>query len=384
MDFRFTGEQEKLRQEVRDFLEEEIRLGTFVPQCDVWMTGHNKAFTKKMAARGWIGMTFPKQYGGHGRTWIERAIVTEEILRYGAPTALHWFGDRQIGRSILGYGSEEQKREFIPMIVRGEAYFAGGLSEPGAGSDLASLQTRAVEDGDFFVLNGQKIWTTGKDRNYIYMVVRTDTNVPKHKGISEMLVDSDAPGVTWRPLTTIAGEEEFNEVFFDNVRVPKSRLIGKKNNGWYQIASQLDFERSGIERLMGNYPLFVELVRWAKETGAGKDNHIRPKIAQLEVEFQTGRLLAYWCSAILDSGRVPNWESAMSKAYSTTFEKHLASTAMEIMGLYGQLMPESKFAPARGMAPHSYLGSKGYSLQGGTTEILKNIIAQRGLGLPRE
>ncbi len=389
MDFKFTEEQEKFRQEVRNFLEDELKQGTFVPKCDVWMSGHSPDFTKKVAAKGWIGLTFPKEYGGQGRSWIDRLILTEEMLRYGAPTALHWFADRQVGRCILNYGTEEQKKEMLPKIIRGEAYFALGLSEPEAGSDLASLKTRAIEEVDHFRVDGQKVWTTGKDRNYIYLLARTDPNAAKHRGLSEFVFEANLPGITWRPLVTIAGEEEFNEVFFDNVKIPKKCLIGEKNKGWYQITAQLDFERSGIERLMGNYPLFEALVKFLKETRVNgeplsKDILIRQKVAQLQVEFDIGRMFAYWIAVILDQGRVPNWEAAMSKAYSTTFEKHLASTSMEILGLYGQLMSESELVPIRGLATFSYLNSKGYSLQGGTTEILKNIVAQRGLGLPRE
>ena len=389
MDFKFTEEQERFRQEVREFLEEEIRLGTFVPKPDVWMTEHSLEFTRKVAAKGWIGLTYPKEYGGQGRSWIDRLILTEEMLRYGAPTAFHWFGDRQVGRSILNYGSEGQKREYLPKIVRGEASFALGMSEPEAGSDLASLRTRAKEEGDYFIIDGQKVWTTGKHRNYIYLIARTDPEAPKHKGLSEFIVDASLPGITMRPLVTIAGEEEFNEVFFDNVRIPKKCLLGEKNRGWYQIASQLDYERAGIERLMGNYPLFEALVKFVRETKhdgkpLSKEPLIRNKLAQLQVDFDVGRLFAYRVAVIMDEGRAPNWEAAMCKAYSTAFEKHLACAAMEILGLYGQLMPESKLVPIRGMAVHTYLNSKGYSLQGGTTEILKNIVAQRGLGLPRE
>lgn len=388
MDFKFTEEQEKFRQEVRDFLEDELRRGTFNPKPDVWMAGHSHDFTRKVAARGWIGLTFPKEYGGQERSWTDRLILTEEMLRYGAPTALHWFADRQVGRAILAYGTEEQKREFIPMIIRGEAFFALGLSEPEAGSDLASLKTRAIEDAEGFRIDGQKVWTTGKDRNYIYLLARTDPDVPKHKGLSEFIFPANLPGITWRPLMTIAGEEEFNELFFDNVRVPKTALIGKKNSGWYQIAAQLDYERSGIERLMGNYPLFVSLLKYIKETKRNgellsKNHAVREKVAQLEIEFEIGKLFAYQIAVILDSGRVPNWESAMSKAYSTAFEKHLAGTAIEILGPYGQLEHGSKYTPLDGYAPFTYLNSKGYSLQGGTSEVLKNIMAQRGLGLPR-
>ncbi len=387
MDFSFTEEQKKFRQEVRDFLEEEIRLGTFTPSVDVWMTGNSPEFSRKVAQKGWIGLALPKEYGGQGRSNVDRLILTEEMLRYGAPTACHWFADRQVGRSILAHGTEEQKKEFIPKIVRGEVFFAVGMSEPEAGSDLASLQTKAVEDGDYYVLNGQKVWTTGQFRNYIYLVARTDPEAPKHRGISEFIADLSLPGITVRPLVVITGEAEFNEVFFDDVRVPKNCLIGEKNRGFYQIIEQLDYERSGIERLMGNYPLFEALVQFTKETKlSGKplsqEPLIRNKLAQLQIEFEVGRLLVYRVAMVMDGGRAPNWESAMSKAYTTEFEKRLANSATEILGPYGQLVDGSKYCPIRGLAVRSYLGSKGYSLQGGTTEILKNILATRGLGLP--
>ena len=387
MDFSFSEEQEKFRLEVRNFLEEEISLGTFEPNCDVWMTGNSPEFSRKVAKKGWIGIHWPKEYGGQGRTWTDRLILTEEMLRYGAPTACHWFADRQVGRSILTYGTEEQKKEFLPKIIRGEAFFAVGMSEPEAGSDLASLQTRAVEDGDYYVINGQKVWTTGQFRNYIYLLARTDPNAPKHKGISEFIVDSNSPGITIHPLVVITGEAEFNEIFFDNLRVHKKYLIGEKNRGFYQVIEQLDYERSGIERLMGNYPLFEAIIQFTKESKQNgkplsQDPLVRNKLAQLQIEFEVGRLLNYRVALVMDEGRVPNWESAMSKAYSTAFEQHLANVAMEILGPYGQLVSGSKFCPIRGLAARSYLGSKGYSLQGGTTEILKNVLATRGLGLP--
>ena len=390
MDFKFTDEQEKFRQEVRDFLEEEIKQGTFEPTCDSWVRRNHLEFTRKVAERGWIGLTFPKEYGGHGRCSVDRLIFTEEMLRYGAPTALFWIADRQVGRNILAYGTEEQKQEFIPKIVKAEAFFAAAMSEPEAGSDLASLQTRAVDAGDYFIINGQKTWTTGAHfMNYIYLIVRTDTEVPKHKGISELIIDKSLPGITISPLMTIMGEEEFNEVFFDDVRVPKKYLIGEKNRGWYQIASQVDYERSGLERLMSHQPLHDALIKFVKETRRNgkplsQDTAIRNHLTQLQVEFEIGRLLIYRVALVLDEGRIPNWEAAMAKAYSTAFEKHLASASMEILGLYGQLTSGSKWAVIRGIAPDSYLDSKSSSLRGGTSEILKNIVAQRGLGLPRE
>jgi alkylation response protein AidB-like acyl-CoA dehydrogenase len=312
------------------------------------------------------------------------------MLRYGAPAACHWFADRQIGGGVLAHGTEEQKRELLPKIVKGEAYVGLGMSEPEAGSDLASLKTKAVKHGDDYVIDGQKMWTSGgKFMNYIYLVARTDPTVPKHRGISEFIVEKDLPGITVMPTIDISGSEAWNEVFFDGVRVPKKCLIGAENGGWRQLVTQLDYERSGMERLMGNYPLFEALIKFSKETKRdrkplSKDPLIRSKLAQLEIEFEIGRLHMYRVALVMDKGRAPNVEAAMSKAYATAFEQRLATTAIEIMGLYGQLTAGSKWAAARGLAPHSYLSCQGYSLQAGSSEILRNIIAMRGLGLPGE
>ncbi len=387
MDFKFTEEQIKFRQEVRDFLEEEIRQGLWQPSCDAWIMAFDPEFTKRVVQKGWIGLTWPKEYGGKGRSYIDKLILTGEMLRYGAPAACHWYIDRQVGGAILLYGTEEQKKELLPMLLRGETYTGLGMSEPEAGSDLASLKTRAVEDGDDYVIDGQKVWTSGGDQmNWIYLVARTDPDAPKHKGISEFFFESSLPGITVRPLVDMTGGVHFTEVFFDGVRIPKKRLIGEKNRGFYQILHQLDYERSGMERLMGNYPLFEALIRYVKETSRNgkllsKDPVIRSRLAQLKIEFEVGRLHMYRVALAMDEGRAPNWESAMSKVYSTAFEQRLAGTAMEIAGLYGQLTPESKLTPMLGMAYHSYLSSKGYSLQAGTSEILKNIVALRKLGL---
>lgn len=388
MEFRFTQEQEKFRQEVRSFLEGEIARGLFKPSCDAWIQGFSPEFTKKVAAKGWIGLNWPKEYGGQGRSNIDRFILTEEMLRYGAPAALHWFADRQIGRAIIHFGSEEQKREFLPKILRGEAYVGLGMSEPEAGSDLGSLQTRAVEDGDAYIINGQKMWTScARYMNYIYLVARTDPDVPKHRGISEFIIRADLPGISIRPTIDITGTEAWGEVFYDNVRVPKSSLIGQKNRGFYQIVQQLDYERSGLERLMGNYPLFDAILKFCKETKRNgqpisRDPLIRDSLARLRVEFEVGRLLIYRVALVMDEGRAPNIEAAMSKAYCTSFEQHLADLSTKILGLYGQLTGESELAPIAGLAPHSFLGSMGYSLQAGTSEVLRNIVATRGLGLP--
>jgi alkylation response protein AidB-like acyl-CoA dehydrogenase len=383
MDFGFTEEQNKFRQEVRHFLEEEIKKGYWKPACDAWIQGFNPEFSKRVAQRGWIGLTWPKEYGGQGLSYIDRLILTEEMLRYGAPAACHWFADRQIGGSIVTYGTDEQKRELLPKIIAGEAYIGLGMSETEAGCDLASLQTRAIEDGDNYIINGQKTWTSGGSFvNYFYLLARTDPEAPKHRGISEFIIPADLPGINRIPMIDITGTEAWNDVFFDEVRVPKKCLIGEKNRGFLQALEQLDYERSGMERLMGNYPLFDAIVQFAKENKLSQEPVIRNKLAQLRIEFEVGRLLIYRVALVMDEGRAPNREAAMSKAYSTAFEQRLAKAAMEILGPYGQLLSDSKLAPIRGLAVHSYLASKGYSLQAGTSEILKNVLATRGLGLP--
>jgi len=383
MDFGFTEEQNKFRQEVRNFLEEEIKKGYWEPACDAWIQGFDPEFTKRVARRGWIGLTWPKEYGGQGLSYIDRLILTEEMLRYGAPAACHWFADRQIGGSIVTYGTDEQKRELLPEIISGEAYIGLGMSETEAGCDLASLQTRATEDGDDYIINGQKTWTSGGSFvNYFYLLARTDPEAPKHRGISEFIIPADLPGINRIPMVDITGTEAWNDVFFDGVRVPKKCLIGEKNRGFLQALQQLDYERSGMERLMGNYPLFDAIVQFTKENKLSQEPVIRNKLAQLRIEFEVGRLLIYRVALVMDEGRAPNREAAMSKAYSTAFEQRLAKAAMEVLGPYGQLVSDSKLAPIRGLAVHSYLASKGYSLQAGTSEILKNILATRGLGLP--
>src|SRR5215470_9972520 len=279
MDFALTPEQQTFRQEIRDFLAQEVSPNAVVE--DGWIVGFSREFSLKLGARGWIGLTWPKQYGGQARSYLDRVILTEELLRAGAPVAAHWLGDRQVGPALLAYGSEEQKAETLPRLTRGEIVFCLGMSEPGAGSDLASLRTKAVEEGDHFVLTGQKIWTSfAHVADYAYLVARTDPNAPKHKGISEFLIDMKLPGVTVRPLVDMTGEHHFNEVFFEHVRVPKRWLIGQQNRGWLQIASQLDYERAGMERLLSYAPLLADLETHIRTTGRSGEPLLRQQLAR--------------------------------------------------------------------------------------------------------
>jgi alkylation response protein AidB-like acyl-CoA dehydrogenase len=388
MDFKFTPAQEEFRAEVRSFLEQEIEQGLWEPEMDAWIMGYDPEFTKRLSKKGWIGLTWPKEYGGAGRSFVDRVILTEELLRYGAPAACHWFADRQIGGAVLKHGTDEQKKEVLPKIIKGEMYVGLGMSEPEAGCDLVSLKTRAILKDGVYVVDGGKTWTSGgKHMNWLYLLARTDPEAPKHKGISEFVIPINLPGITTGVIKDITGGEHWNEVFFDSVKVDPKYLIGKVNGGWGQVMEQLAYERSGMERLMANYPVYDAVIKYVKETKKdGKlladDPLIRQKLAQIKVEFEVGRIFMYRVALVMDENRSPEWEASMSKAYSTAFEQRLAITSLEILGPYGQLKHGSKYVKLHGHALHSYLSSKGYSLQAGSTEILKNILAQRKLGLP--
>lgn len=380
MDFALTPEQQTFRQEIRDFLTQEVQPHDVVE--DGWIVGFSREFSRKLGDRGWIGLTWPKKYGGQERSYLDRVVLTEELLRAGAPVAAHWLGDRQVGPALLAYGSEEQKAEILPRVTKGDIVFCLGMSEPGAGSDLASLRTKAVEEGDSFSLTGQKIWTSfAHVADYAYLVARTDANAPKHKGISEFLIDMRTPGITVRPLVDITGEHHFNEVFFDNVRVEKKWLIGEKNRGWYQIASQLDYERSGIERLLSNYPLFRDTVRYAQESGRAKDPLVRNQLAQMQIELDMGRFMVYKVAWLLSQGHVPNHEAAMAKCFCTEVEQRIAQGISGLLGDYAVLLPGSPAARLAGRVAREYLYAPAYTIQGGTSNVLRNIMAIRGLGL---
>jgi len=388
MDFSFTPEQEAFRQEVRKFLAAERDAGSYTTRSNnFWEM--DRDFTKKVAAQGWIGLTWPKEHGGQGRSYIDRTIFMEELLRFQAPSGCYLLGDRQVGPALMSFGTPEQRQTYLPPILSGEAMFCLLFSEPNAGSDLVSVQSSAVQDGDHWIINGQKVWTSGGHlADYGWMLARTDPNAQqKHKGLSEFIIDMKSPGVTVRPLVNIAGKHHFNEIFFDDVRVHQSNLVGQVNRGFYQIMEQMDYERAGLERLMQDYPLYERLIEYAKQPQADgtvlwEDPVVRDQVAQLEIEYQAGRLLCYYISWILDQGRVPNYEAAMCKAFCTKWKQKITEVATRLMGPYGQLMPGSLHAPFDGEAPDTYLIARSYTLQGGTTEVLKNIVARKGLRLP--
>jgi alkylation response protein AidB-like acyl-CoA dehydrogenase len=385
VDFKLTPAQEAFREEIRGFLRAELAAETHRVREDGWVVGFSRAFSEKLGRRGWLGLTWPREYGGQARSVLERLILTEELLRAGAPVAAHWLGDRQVGPSILRFGTAEQRREILPRITSGAIVFCVGLSEPDAGSDAAAVTTRAVEDGDGFVIRGQKIWTSfAHQADYCYLVARTDASGPKHKGISEFIVPMATPGITVRALLDMTGEHHFNEVFFEDVRVPRTALIGQKDRGWYQIAVQLDYERGGIERVLSNWPLLEDALVALGGSAVLRDPVTRDRLAGLRVDLEIARLMVYRIAWLADHGRVPNVEAAVAKSFGTELEQRIAETVAGLFQMSALGLAGTSRAALGGRVARALLYAPAYTIQGGTSNILRNIIAHRGLGLPAD
>ena len=392
MEFRFTPEEERFRSEIRDFLRRELP-ADWVGAGTLGEAGEEsweflRSFQKKLAERRWLTLGWPEEHGGLAASHMMQVIYNEETSYFRAPTQLGVGPDR-LGPTIILYGTDEQKRRHLPGIAAGETVWCQGFSEPEAGSDLASLQTTAVADGDYFVINGQKIWTSLAQRaDWCILLARTDREAPKHKGISYLLLDMKTPGVEVRPLVDMLGRKTFNEVFFDSARIPRDCLVGELNRGWYVAAATLDFERSGIDRVMTGIRTYEALVEYAAQAGADggrllDDTRVRQKLAELAIEFQAGRLLAYRVASMQEKGQIPNAEASMSKLYGTELQGRLAEAGMEILGLGGQIEPGSRGASLQGQVEQFYLLASALTVAAGTSEIMRNIIAMRGLGLPR-
>jgi alkylation response protein AidB-like acyl-CoA dehydrogenase len=377
MRFTFTPEQDAFRSELQDFLR-----GEGLPD-DARTTGFDRSFSKKMSAKGYIGSAWPKEYGGQGLGPVEQMIYTEQMILHDAPRGYHFTAERQVGPSLIRHGTEAQKRDWLPRIVGGDVSFALGLSEPGAGSDLAAAATRAQRDGDEYIVNGQKIWTSGGHlADCIWLVVRTDPDAPKHRGISCLMVDLKSQGITIRPVYDLTGGHHFNEVFFEDVRVPVDRRVGEENRGWYILAEHLDFERSGIERLVDLDRLFQRVMKAAKEVAArGKlDDPLRWRLAELSTGLEVGRLLCYRTAYLQSIGQVPNYEASMAKVYGTEWSQRMMSVAMQLIGMDGTGHFDGTLAYD---ITQGYRQAVSRTIAGGTSEIQRNIIANRGLGLPR-
>jgi 3-oxocholest-4-en-26-oyl-CoA dehydrogenase alpha subunit len=385
MRFRFTPDQDAFREEVRDFLRTELPADR-PPAVDAEGYEGARQFSKKLAAKGWIGLAWPKAYGGKELGTMEQTIFNEEMITHDAPTGYHFVGERQMGPSIIRQGTEEQKQYFIPRILTADVSFAIGMSEPGAGSDLANVQTRAVIDGDDYVVNGQKIWTSNAHRaDWLWLVCRTDPNAPKHRGISVLLMDLKSPGITVRPLINMADRHGFNEVFFDNVRVPRKNLVGEENRGWYVTAENLDFERSGIDRLAATGRLYRDTVDYVRSRTAvsGEPARVaRIELAERAIEYEIGRIIAYRVSWLTSLGRVPNYEASMSKVYGAEWSQRIARTGMKVVSAFAMTGTATE-RKLREKIELAYLVTSADTIRGGTSEIQRNIIATRGLGLPR-
>jgi alkylation response protein AidB-like acyl-CoA dehydrogenase len=344
-------------------------------------------FNEKLAERGWIAPAWPKEYGGLGASIYEQMVFNEEFGYHGAPdTGTRGFGVGMIGPTLIIHGSEEQKKHYLPKITSGEHIWCQGYSEPGAGSDLASLQTRAVRDGDEFVINGQKIWTSGGHRaNQMFTLVRTDPEAPKHRGISFLLIDDikNTPGLTIRPLINMANRHHFNEVFFEDVRVPARNLIGEENRGWYVGMTLLDFERSGIGTTASQKHTLEKLTQTLKDGPAYVREKNRTKLADFVVSNNVGRYLGYRIGYIQAQGRVPNYEASVVKIYQSELGQRIYNFGVNMLGLAGQMVPEEPMAPLGGDLPESYIQAVPSSIYSGSNEIQRNIIATRGMGLPR-
>lgn len=370
-------ELDELRRDVRAFLDEERCAGLWTPRVDSWLSGWDERFSKELGHRGWLGMTIPVEYGGRGRSALDRYVVTEELLAAGAPVAAHWITDRQIGPSLLRFGTEEQRKRFLPGIAAGETYIAIGMSEPDAGSDLASVRTRADRIEGGWRVTGTKVWTSGAHHAHALVILartaaREDSD--RHGGLSQFIVELDAPGVQVRPIPLLTGEHHFNEVVLDDTFVPDGMLLGEVGRGWSQVTSELAFERSGPERFLTTFPLLAALV--AELSAHTPDQGALRELGRLVAQLWTLRRMSLAVAGALDSGTAPELAAAVVKDLGTRFEGEVVDVARRL----------AETEPNRlgtGYARHlaeAVLHSPGFTLRGGANEILRGIIA-RGVGL---
>lgn len=363
-----------LRAEVRDFLDGELAAGSFTPRVDAWLSGADPSFSRRLAGRGWVGMTVPVEYGGRGRSELERYVVNEELLAAGAPVAAHWVADRQMAPGILRNGTEAQRRTFLPGIARAELFFGIGMSEPDAGSDLAGVRTRAVRTATGWRVDGTKLWTSGAHlATHLVVLARTDPSSTRSQGLSQLVVDLPHPDVHVRPVRTIDGGAHFNEVVFDGAALPAEALLGVEGDGWRQVTSELANERSGPERFMSTVPL---LRAWAASEGMRACPDAREAMAALTARLAALRQMSLGVVALLDRGEQPVRDAAMVKDLGTRFEGDVIDTVRRFAPVHPQLG-----APGlAGALADALCHSPFFTLRGGTNEILRSIVG-RGAGL---
>jgi alkylation response protein AidB-like acyl-CoA dehydrogenase len=405
MDFSLSPQEEAFRKELRDWLDAntpELRQ-RMRRQGPMMMGGgepggpggegqdFSRWWHKKLYDAGYVGIAWPKEYGGRGATLMEQVIFNEEMTKRRVPTGVGGLGVGWAGPTIMAAGNEEQKKRFLAKILSGEEVWCQAFSEPEAGSDLANCQTRAVEDGDDYVVNGQKVWTTGGMRaDWAILIAKTefDPGVPRHRTFSYFLMDMHAPGVTVRPLREITGMAAFGETFLDNVRIPKNLMVGQKNNGWYITMSTLEFERSNSSSAIGHFSTITNLIELAKQMKrnghpVSEEQMVRQGIAQFYIEASVGKYLGLRALTRQLRGLTPGPESSVGSLLNMEMEQRMADFAMYLLGPYSQLVGGSKYAINNGSWPRNFLSSRGRTLATGTSEIKRNVIAQRTLGLPR-
>lgn len=359
-----------LRAEVRQFVAEQLAAGTFTPSVDAWLSRWDEKFTTALAERGWLGMTVPVEYGGHGRSFQERFVVTEELLAAGAPVAAHWIADRQIVPSLLKYGTEAQKQHFLPRITAGECYFGIGMSEPDSGSDLASVRTKAERVDGGWALTGTKVWTSGAHLAHAFIVLaRTAPVDPQHRhaGLSQFLVDLHRPGVEVRPIISMNGAHHFNEVIFDGAFVPDDMVFGEIGDGWNQVTSELAFERSGPERFLSTFVLLAACADRMAANSIPRDANLGRLVARIAGLHQMSTAVA----GALERHEAADVPAAVVKVLGTTVEGDIADFADL------QDSPDAIFTELTRAAVDQ---RPGFTLRGGTNEILRGVIA-RGLGM---
>lgn len=368
---------ERLRTEVRGFVAEQIVSKRFAPACDAWLAGWDPEFSRMLGTRGWLGLTLPREYGGHGRTALERYVVTEELLAAGAPVAAHWASDRQIGPSLLRFGTEEQRLRYLPRIAAGECFFGIGMSEPDVGSDLAAVRTRAQRVDGGWELSGSKVWTSGAHHAEAFFVLARSAPLDtshRHDGLSQFIVELDAPGVEIRPILLLTGGHHFNEVILDRVFVPDDMVLGEIGRGWNQVTAELGYERSGPERFLSTFPLLAALVdelgHQAPPAGAARE------IGSLVGQIIALRQLSLSVAASLSSGRVEDVPAALVKDLGTRFEGVVIEAARKLVAV----QPDPSGAGFARLLADAVLHKPGFTLRGGTNEILRGVVA-RGLGL---
>ena len=392
MNFEFSEQEEAFRKDVRSWLErnlpDDLRGKAFAAsRADVEEVKRLRWWQKTMCEAGYVGMDWPREFGGRGASLTEMVILYQEMGRAESPQIVNRGGVSMLGPTLMTHGTPKQQQRFLKNILTADEMWCQGFSEPNAGSDLANLQTRAVRDGDHYVVNGQKVWTSmGHVADWCFLLVRTDPNAPKHKGISFLLVDMKSPGITVRPLRQITGEAEFNETFFDNVRVPAENLVGKENEGWGVAITTLAHERDGLTHIrhISLRNALHRLIKRVKEQGKGGDPIVRQKIAHLYIGEQALQFNGYRSLTRIMRGGHPGPEGSTAKLLWSQTDIELAQTATEILGPYSQLEGGTPWAPDEGQWEFYELLARGSGIRAGTTEILKNILGERVLGLPKD